>query len=373
MPTLARAVAAIERGIDQNLHIGAQLYVSREGVTIADDAIGEARAGVPLRPDHLMLWMSSCKPITATAIAQMWERGRLGLDDPVTRFIPEFRANGKDRVTIRHVLTHTAGFPGAAYHWSADSWDKIIAQICDAPLEAGWIPGRQSGYHVASAWYVLAEIVRRLGGKPYPQYVRREILEPLGMSDSWIGMPREQYRAYGDRIVGMHVGALPRSKPQAYGADWDSPYRFWSGSEEACTLCRPGGSAWGPARELGKFYEALLAGGRGVITPQTVSAISARHTVGMHDRTFNYALDRGLGVVIDSKRHGAGASWYGTRCSPRALGHAGAWSSVGFADPEYQLAVVLVFNGMTSMAPAKNDQRVVATLDALYEDLGIGD
>src|SRR5207302_7018884 len=113
MPTLPRAVAAIEDGITQNLHLGAQLYVSRGGTTIADLAFGEAREGRPMSPDTLMLWMSSVKPVTAVAIAQMWERGKLELDDPVARHIPEFGARDKDRVTIRHVLTHTGGFPAA--------------------------------------------------------------------------------------------------------------------------------------------------------------------------------------------------------------------------------------------------------------------
>src|SRR5215472_4916350 len=134
---LERAAAVIESGIKSRLHLGAQLYVSREGKTVADLAFGEARDGVAMRPDTLMLWMSSIKLITAVAIAQMWERGRLDLDDPVMRHIPEFGAKGKERVTIRHVLTHTGGFPGAVLQWSADGWEKIIAELCDAPLEAG--------------------------------------------------------------------------------------------------------------------------------------------------------------------------------------------------------------------------------------------
>ncbi len=372
---LARTLAAIERGITDNLHIGAQLYVSLDGRPIADLGIGEARRGVAMTRDHLTLWMSSVKPITALAIGQMWENGRLALDDQVSRYIPEFGASGKDPITIRHVLTHTAGFPNAVYNWSSDPWEKIIAEICAAPLEPGWTPGRDSGYHVASAWYILAEIVRRLDGRPYPQYVRDRIFEPLGMKDSWIGMPAERHRAYGDQIVAMHAGAMAGAAPQPFGPDYAPPFRFWSGSQEACALCRPGGSAWGPIRELGYFYEALLNGGerRGVriASPQTVAAITARHTVAMHDRTLGYPLDRGLGVVVDSKRYGTGASWYGTRCSPHTFGHAGYMSSVAFADPEHRLVVALVFNGMTTSAPARNDDRMIATLDAIYEDLSL--
>ncbi len=137
-----------------------------------------------MRSDHLMLWMSSVKPVTAIAIAQMWERGLLSIDDPVARHIPEFAVNGKAAITIRHVLTHTGGFPKAALQWSDAPWDNVVAEICAGPIEAGWIPGQTAGYHVACGWYILGELVRRLDGRPYSRYVRESIFEPLGMIDS---------------------------------------------------------------------------------------------------------------------------------------------------------------------------------------------
>ena len=127
---LERASKTIEAGIERGLHIGAQLYVSHRGRTVGDLAFGMAREGAAMTPDTIMLWMSSTKPITAVAVGQMWERGRLELDDPVANHIPEFAAHGKDAITIRHVLTHTGGFRAAVGPWTADPWDQIIAQIC---------------------------------------------------------------------------------------------------------------------------------------------------------------------------------------------------------------------------------------------------
>lgn len=241
---LERAAAVIEDGIKARLHLGAQLYVSRDGKTVGDLAFGEAREGVAMRPDTLILWMSSVKPITAVAIAQMWERGKLDLDDPVARHIPEFCAKGKERVTIRHVLTHTGGFPGAIVPWSADPWEKIVAELCDAPLEPGWVPGERMGYHVASGWYALAEIVGRIDGQPYSQYVRKEIFEPLDMRDTWLGMPPERHREYAaeQRIAPMHF-STGLMKPIPHN------YPFWSDSVEALAVCRPGGSARGPIHD----------------------------------------------------------------------------------------------------------------------------
>lgn len=364
MEPLPRTRAVIEHGTAEGLHLGAQIYVSRAGDPVADLAIGEARVGVALRPDSLMLWMSAVKPVMAVAIAQQWERGHLALDDRVAQHVPEFGVKGKDPITIRHVLTHTGGFRQVA-QWSSAPWDDIIAEICATELEADWVPGKHAGYHVASGWYVLGEIIRRLDGRPYNRYAREEIFEPLGLHDTWIGMPADRHSEYGDRIVPVHYTTDAGIQPH--------PFRLWSGSAEACALCRPGGSGRGPIRELGKFYEVLLHGGahrtERVLSPQTVEAFTTRHTVGMFDRTFNVPLDRGLGVVVDSKHHGEGSEWYGPQCSPRTFGHGGFVSSVGFADPEHRLVVAVIFNGMTDAA--RHQARMRATLTAIYEDLGI--
>ena len=360
---LPRTLAAIERGMRDRLHIGAQLYASLDGIVCADLAVGEARRGLALEPDSLMLWMSAVKPVTAVAVLQLCERGLLQLDDPVCRHLPEFAAGGKDSVTIRHVLTHTGGFPAVAVQWSTAAWEDILAEICATPLAADWVPGARAAYHVASGWYVLAELIRRCDGREYPRYVREAIFEPLGMRDSWIGMPRERHRDYGDRIAPMHATEF---EPMTH------PYWPWAGSADACVLCRPGGSAWGPARELGRFYEALLMAGswQGVriLQPASVAQMTTRQTRALFDETFQVPLDRGLGVVLDSKHYGVGSAWFGTRCSEQTYGHGGFRCAIAFADPARRLAAAVLFNGMpTDVAHAA---RVRAVLDALYADLG---
>src|SRR5205814_630585 len=92
--------------------------------------------------------------------------------------------------------------------------------------------------------------VRRLEGRPYHRDVRGRIFEPLGLCDSWIGMPPEAYRQYGNRIGFMHNTEGGQAEPLP----------FWN-SEPGCALCRPGSNGRGPIRELGRFYEALLADG----------------------------------------------------------------------------------------------------------------
>jgi CubicO group peptidase (beta-lactamase class C family) len=91
----------------------------------------------------------------------------------------------------------------------------------------------------------------------------------------------------------------------------------------------------------------------------------------MRDRTLGYPLDRGLGVVLDSKQYCNGATWFGNRCSTRTWGHAGYMSSVGFVDPSNKVVVTLVFNGMLESQENRHYARMISTLDAVYNDLGL--
>jgi CubicO group peptidase (beta-lactamase class C family) len=366
MSDFARTLALIREGIERGLHPGAQVYASLEGEPVLDATFGEARPGVPMTTDTLTLWMSACKPITAIAIAQQWECGRLDLDAPVAAYLPEFAQNGKERVTIRHVLTHTGGFPATPFVYPADPWDVIIEKLCAMPLAAGWTPGDKAGYHVHSGWFVLGELVQRAVKEPLPQYLRRHIFEPLGMRDSWIGMPTERFHAYGDRLsVMMNTASSP---PQPLG---------WHG-ERWVTASRPSGNGYGPARELARFYEAMLDGGASpdgvrILEPETVELFTARHREGMFDRGFNHVMDWGLGFILDAKRHGFTHMpyGYGAHASDETFGHSGYQSSTAFADPAHSLAIALVFNGCPG--EVAHQQRAHAVLTSLYEDLGLAD
>src|SRR5882757_4926662 len=145
--TLPQTYTVIERGLADSLHLGAQLFISRHGQPIVDTAVGLARPGVPMTPDSMMIWMSSSKPVTAVAIAQLWQAGQLQLDDPIAKHLPEFVANGKAAVTIRHALTHTGGFRGIASRYDNVPWPDAIKAIADVRLEPNWLPGHKAGYH----------------------------------------------------------------------------------------------------------------------------------------------------------------------------------------------------------------------------------
>lgn len=352
-------VDAIASGIDRGLHLGAQLYASIHGTAVADLGIGHARAGVPMTRASMVVWWSMTKPSVAVAVAQQWERGNLRLDDRVVDHLPEFAAHGKDAITIRHLLTHTAGIRGADAVTSTAPgdayWDEIVAGICAAEPEPDWVPGRRAGYHLSCGMTLLAEIVRRCDGRRFEDYVRAEVFDPLGMPDCWVGMPAERAIGYGGRIGTMHSTATGTAIPLD---DFDRV--------EFLGRCLPGGGGRGPIRQLARLYEALLGhgelDGHRVLSAQAVEAITARHRVGLYDETFHAQCDWGLGFAID-------AFAMGRHASPRAFGHGGALSAIAFADPEHGLVAIVQTNGMCG-----NDDhylRLDQITSALYEDLGL--
>ena len=361
---LPETVRIIEETAEQNLHRGFQLYVSHKGEVISDSGFGEARPGVPMTADTITLWLSAGKPITAVAILQLWESGRLGLDDPVQQHIPEFVGEERAKITIRHLLTHTVGIKQIAHGWAQVNWETIIQRICEAPLLDEWPPGKRAAYQPSLSWFLLGEIIQRVTGREFSDYLRQQIFLPCGMQDSWNGMPYEQFEAYGDRISIMYQREGKELKP----LDWHEAQR--------CTAPSPGSNCRGPARELGRFYEMLLQGGMGpdgisVLKSSTIELMTRRVRENLFDETLHFIIDFGLGVIINSNRYGADKVpyGYGPYCGEHTFGHGGSQSSIGFADPENELVVVAVANGMAG--EPKHQRRSRAINAAIYEDLGL--
>ncbi|HEX7165794.1 MAG TPA: serine hydrolase domain-containing protein [Acidimicrobiales bacterium] len=362
-----RTHAALERGRADGYHPGAQLEVSVGGERVASIAIGEARPGVAMTTDTLVPWFSCTKAVTAAAVAQQWERGAIGLDDAVAEHVPEFAANGKEGVTVRHVLTHTGGFRHAGQGLWREGWETAVAAVCAAQLEEGWVPGERAGYHDVSGFLVLGEVVRRVTGRPFDAYVAEEILEPLDMADSWLALTPERFAAYGSRM-----GVMYDTKAKA------SP-RVLPGYEDGSAFLHPhpSGSGVGPMRDLARFYEMLLGGGeldgQRVLSPQTVEAMTARHRTSLVDETFGTIIDWGLGLLVNSFHYRDRATPYGfgRHASRRAAGHGGRQSSLAFFDPEHAVAVAVCCNGMPG--EPGNHRRTQPILNAIYEDLGLAE
>ncbi len=285
-------------------------------------------------------WASATKPIPCVSIGLLCERGLVDLDDAVSLHIPEFAAAGKQDVTIRHLLTHTGGLTSTITGIAPP--EEIVADICAAPLVDGWTPGARCAYNSIAMW-IVSELVSRVSGRPFGEFVHDEIFGPAGMDDCWIGMPAEVYRDQQSRIA-----VIPGFGP--------------SGTEAWVTWARPTGGAHGPIAQLGRFYEALLDGR--LMSAPVLEAMTTRHLCGVLDEYLQETVDRGLGFMLGSSNPAHG---YGALASPRAFGHGGRTWSVGFADPSRDLAVAVYWNGMADAE--SHAQRLPDLLDAVYLDL----
>jgi len=346
---------ALQLGIDNDLHAGAQLYISHRGQVLADLALGEAQPGAKMRTDSLTLWMSAGKPLAAIAMLQLIDRGLTTLDTRVAEVIPEFGANGKGPITIRHLLTHTAGFRGPLNNFAPGPWEAILQRVYALKQEPGWVPGEKAGYHIGSSWFVLGELIAEIDGRAFEDYVREDVLRPVGATHSSVGMREAEVIEAADRL-----SVVSPDFPGNHG--------------DALTVSRPGANARGPIRELGKVYESLLHHDGRLLLPQTSQAMIARQREGMFDQTFKQIIDWGFGLKLDGKRYAMANNapepyGYGPHASDATFGHSGNQVGCAFADPEHDLVVAWITNGMPG--EEKHQARQNAVNAAIYEDLGL--
>jgi len=370
---LPKTLAVIDDGLRAKLHVGVQLFVASNGETVADLGIGLAAEGRPMTPDSMMTWLSTSKIATSVLFARLWEDGLVRLDDPVAAHIPAFGVRGKEAVTLRHLWTHTCAmlhvedklFPVRYRQSHADN----IALICASGLDRGRMPGRDAGYQTSTVTLLLAEIIARKRGRDFRELARETLFLPLGMTDSWLGMPAEAVARYEGRLG--KTFDTSGAEPRADGS-------FAPDAPEQLTHVMPGGNGRGPMRELARVLELLRRGGEfdGVrlLSPQTVEAMTARHRCGLRDYSFdNQLLDWGLGLALDSRIHYAGGVHlygYGPHASARAFGHSGFRTTVAFCDPAADLVVACSWNGMVA-DDRIHSARQNALCGAIYEDLGL--
>ena len=319
---------------------GAALAVYRHGRLVLDLVGGHADAqrGEPVGPDTLFPLFSGTKPFAAVALWQQIERGGVGLDEPVVAYWPTFGQNGKERVLVRHILSHRGGFPTTPAELTRDrwgDWEAAMQAVAAMPLEHA--PGTASAYHFLTQHWVCAEIVRRLDGRAYADYLREEITGPLGLTDTHVGLPTELER----RVVKLHAtdGTDEWGRNVLRGIH-DAPLH---------RMVVPGASAVSTARDMALFYAAIAAGGAiegvRILQSETIAKMLRVEVDGEIDRTFGVPVRRGLGFELgglaDPGRH-----WSGATSTVQTFWHGGFGSSVCWGDPELELATAFLTNGV---------------------------
>ena len=362
LPAITQVFAS---GRERGLHLGLQLWAAVRGVPVNHAAWGEATPGVPLTVQHWLQWLSAGKPLTAALIARCYDRAELYWDDRVTRFLPNFGVQGKAGITIRHLLTHTAGIRNLDIGWPDCDWHETLERLCAGPLDDGAVPGQTAGYHVASSWFILGAIVERICGQSFETQMQSDLCEPCRLPETRFSPSSREQLELAERLAPL----WERTKQGLQQLDWHLPPRVERPS--------PGSSARGPIRNLGLFYEnlrrSLLGDGSGCWQASTIAEMTTRQRVGEFDQTLGHIIDFGLGMIIDSNEYGADTApyGYGHFCSSQTFGHGGAQSSQGYCDPLHELSVAYVFNGRCG--EAQHSRRCRALNDAIYRDLGIAE
>ncbi|MBA3538574.1 MAG: beta-lactamase family protein, partial [Deltaproteobacteria bacterium] len=181
------------------------LCVRRRGQVVIDRSLGHVRGNAPFdegatqvlaTPATLFNLFSASKMVTAMLVHLCDQRGLLHLDDPVARYLPDFGQHGKDRVTIRHVLTHRAGIPHIPPQFAdvglLERPAEILALLSNQ--KPRWRAGRRLAYHALTGGFVLGAVVETITGKSLRDVMRDEILAPLGFDAFNFGVPPERLR-----------------------------------------------------------------------------------------------------------------------------------------------------------------------------------
>jgi CubicO group peptidase (beta-lactamase class C family) len=319
---------------------GAALSVYCRGRLVLDlvGGLADTQRGAPVCPETLFPLFSGTKPFAAVALWQQIERGRLDLDDPVAAYWPAFGPNGKERVLVRHLLSHRGGFPTTPADLPRVQWgDWQATSRAMAAISLEYKPGTTSAYHYLTQHWACAELLRRLDGREYRDYLREEITVPLGMPDTFVGLPM---------TVEHRVAAL-------HGTDGtDERGRDMIRANRELPLHRmaiPGASGVSTARDMARFYAAIAAGGTldgvRILGPETVVRMLQLEVDGDIDRTFDTPVRRALGFELgglaDARRH-----WPGATSTVRTFWHGGFGTSVCWGEPDLQLTMAFLSNGV---------------------------
>lgn len=243
-------VDAFVRGrLDATGTPGAALAVIEDGRVVHQRGFGEDGRGREVTPDTPFLWGSVAKPVTGLAVMQQVESGRVELDAPVRTYLPWFRLADRDvsdRITVRHLLTHTSGIPTSASGEIGDRYDNAPGALTDAARDLARVePADRPGgsYAYSSAGYaVLGALVEEVSGRPYGTYLHEKILDPLGMEHA-VSTERDFAR---ERVTPGHRSVFGTQVP------FDAPFD---------TSGVPYGHVGGSARDLARFVLAELGGG----------------------------------------------------------------------------------------------------------------
>ncbi|MFG1942268.1 serine hydrolase domain-containing protein [Nonomuraea sp. NPDC048826] len=331
--------------------VGASVAVFVDGEPVADLWGGHTDAArtVPWERDTITNVWSTTKTMTALCALILADRGVLDPDAPVARYWPEFAAAGKERVLVRHVLSHTAGLPTWDEPMTVEDlydWETATDRL--ARQRTHWEPGAEAGYHAITQGFLVGELVRRVTGRSLGAFFADEVAGPLG-ADFHIGLPPE----HDHRVAPVLPPPSLRSHPPA-----NPPVRPEVANTAAWRRAElPAANGHGNARSVA-LVQAVLAcggtvGGVRLLSPEGCARALEEQYAGA-DRVFGARMRYGLGYGLSGKRS---CSW------------GGMGGSMVLADLDARMTVAYVMNQMLDRG-GLGDDRAFGMLVAAYEGLG---
>ena len=365
-PRFERARAAFAANFATGADMGASFAAIIDGAFVVDlwGGFSDAAGTKPWEKDTIVNVYSTTKTMCALTALLCADRGLIDFAAPVAKYWPEFAQAGKDRITVAHLMSHSAGLSGFAEKVAVEDlydWDRICTRL--ARQEPWWEPGTRSGYHAITPGDLVGEVVRRVSGKSLGTLFREEIAEPLG-ADFHIGLLAEHDARAGELIP--PVSSLGSASAQNDIAARVFANPLLTALEPRTTAWRraeiPAGGGFGNARSVA-LVQSLLANGGVANGKRILSEAGARRALELQiDNT-----DLVLGVPV---RFGLG---YGLPSSVapfpnKNTAYWGGWGgSLIVADYDAKLTFSYVMNRMNSTTTG--DARVSGLFGGLYAGL----
>lgn len=355
---LTHLKAVIQEDVRKGRYFGAVIAVARHGQLGLMEAIGhgDAQASRPLHKDSLFSIFSVTKAFTNALVFRAIERGELALTTKVATIIPELTGSPRSEITFYHLLTHSSGLPSVFTPRPGmyiDRLDEIVAAIC-ANVHSEAPPGERVTYSPLAAHALMGEAVRRIDTKKrgYRQLLEDEILKPLGMRDTSIGVRRDLKERH---VVPHFIDPMPI---QHLGHSDFGP----NGAFEEEHAEMPWVGAISSVPDLFRFAEMLRRGGEldgtRILSPALLDQATLNRTGDRPNELYKQlALSRGwvpypayIGLGFSLRGEAICHHQFGTLASPRTFGHAGAGSALFWVDPKRDLTFVCLTAGVINEA-----------------------
>ncbi|HLY10217.1 MAG TPA: serine hydrolase domain-containing protein [Planctomycetota bacterium] len=339
--------AEFQSYVDRHQTAGTVTLVAWKGKVLSLDAVGwqDIEAKLPMRTDSIFQIASMTKPVTAMGILMLEEAGRLSIEDPVEKHLPEFRGQqlitkkegatitlGKPSrpITIRDLLTHTSGLRGSSPPGFGDLYAKRNRTLAEAtiaisqwPLE--FEPGSKWAY-CNSGMDTLGRIIEVCSGTSYEAFLGERLFQPLGMKDTFF-YPNDSRRARVAALYKKDKEGIARSENML-------------GDAVGGRFPLPAGGLFSTAPDLFKLYQMVLdrgsADGRRYLSEASVAKMTQNHT-GDLKAGFTDGVQMGLGWQLVGTPTGVTEM-----LSPGTYGHGGAFGTQGWIDPKKEMIFILM-------------------------------